>query len=120
MREGRISPIPRATCPTLTVAAEGDLSLLPSERRWTVELANVLPVPVRCQADGQAVEATASYDEEKHLLRIELPVCPVGAKLTLTFPEGLQRDDRAPLDAAIGSSTMRKCRWMISRGSTMP
>ncbi len=86
--------------PTLTVAAEGDLSLLPSERRWTVELANVLPVPVCCQADGQAVEAASSYDEEKHLLRIELPVCPVGAKLTLTFPEGLQRDDRAPLDAA--------------------
>ena len=24
----------------------------------------------------------------------------MGAKLTLTFPEGLQQDDRAPLDAA--------------------
>lgn len=54
--------------PTLTVAAEGDLSLLPSERRWTVELANVLPVPVRCQADGQAWwRQPPPYDEEKHL-----------------------------------------------------
>ena len=60
----------------------------------------MLPMPVCCQADGQAVAAASSYDEEKHLLRIELPVCPVGAKLTLTFPEGLKRDDRAPLDAA--------------------
>lgn len=80
-------------------AASGDLSHLPSNRNWTIEVFGIQKrCRVICRAGGELTEPEGRYDESRECMTIEISDVPVNVKVSLVIQTNdltlLSRRDR--------------------------
>lgn len=61
--------------------ARGELSLIPAERTHVIEFYGCREKEAVCTVNGRSMEVAASYDEDRHCLRIALPAALVTEEL---------------------------------------
>lgn len=75
--------------------AEGEMSLIPEKRQWTVMLygcekaGNGNPDAIKVYADGKEIQAEISYDYMMKCQKIVLPEVSVGSEVNIVFTEKL-------------------------------
>ena len=70
-------------------AAQGNISVLPEKRTWTLHFRGVENTTVKVQAEGLNVEAEQSYDAAARTLTVRTVEIPVTSALEVQFEEGL-------------------------------
>lgn len=69
--------------------ARGELSLIPVQRAYTIELYGCTESEVDCCLAGAAMEVQTSYDSSRNCLRIELPAVSVTEEISVSFRKKL-------------------------------
>ena len=70
-------------------AAQGNISVLPEKRTWTLHFRGVENTTVKVQAEGLNVAAEQSYDAAACTLTVRTAEIPVTSALEVQFEEGL-------------------------------
>ena len=65
--------------------AEGDRSVLPASRRYTFEFCGIGPETPQLLVNGQPAEASAAYDEARHILTLRAPAITPADGLEVRF-----------------------------------
>lgn len=90
--------------------AEGNLKVIPPERKWKLVFCGVCDTEAPCvQAGGQALEAAVQYEPEGRRLTVELPFINVREPICVTFPKGLplsKNDTRGELFRVLEKAQM--------------
>lgn len=73
--------------------ADGDLSLLPEARAYTVELRGVKETVPRVYRDGREVTVSYEYEEGSGCIQIRIPAGKVTERIEVVFEEGLALND---------------------------
>ena len=71
-------------------AAEGNLSLIPEKRSYTVEFTGLVEMPeenIRVMADDQKVPFDMYYDEKKHAVMIQIPEVSVSKEIQIQLED---------------------------------
>ena len=74
-------------------AAKGNLTLIPEERSWTVELTgykNVSPKQVVVAVDNQIINTVLSYNEKKQAAIISIPKTAIGKEIKIRIDKELR------------------------------
>ncbi len=70
---------------------EGDLSVLPADRRFTLEFTFVTEAEPLVYANGEQIKVEWQYEEETSTLKVLLPELPTDRKLEISFASSLQQ-----------------------------
>ena len=65
--------------------AEGDRGVLPASRRYTLEFCGIGPETPQLLVNGQPAEASAAYDEARHILTLRAPAITPADGLEVRF-----------------------------------
>ena len=65
--------------------AEGDRSVLPTSRRYTLKFCGIGPETPQLLVNGQPAEASAAYDEARHILTLRAPAITPADGLEVRF-----------------------------------
>lgn len=77
-------------------AAQGNLSLIPKERSYVVELTGykkAVPDQIEVLADGQPITAEVSYDEQKMAVVVNVPSTNVGKEIVIRLSMELRQEE---------------------------
>ena len=79
---------------SFTIApAQGELSLIPDKRTFTVQLYGIKDSEVTATADGKEISACKTYDSSLGCLTVILPELEVTKAITVTLQKGELRDN---------------------------
>lgn len=70
---------------------EGELSVIPAERRYTLEFMHIGCAEPEVTVNGEPVKPQWEYDKNVSLLRVCLPVLPADAEITVSFGKALHQ-----------------------------
>ena len=77
---------------------QGSFSGLPKSRYWQLEVFGLTkPTVVSCQVGGEGLNSSWTYDEDKHILRINFGSIPSSTPLDLTLQDVQTYKDETPI-----------------------